>query len=64
MENASLKSIVIESGTTTPATQETDFSKFKTLDNLKDALDKAIEEEEYEIAAKLRDKISHLEKEN
>ena len=48
-------------GTTTPATQEREFSKFKTLDNLKDALDKAIEEEEYEIAAKLRDKISHLE---
>lgn len=64
IESAALKSVVIESGTTTPATQETEFSKFKTLDNLKDALDKAIEEEEYEIAAKLRDKISHLEQGN
>ena len=35
--------------------------KFKTLDNLKDALDKAIKDEEYEIAAKIRDKIAHLE---
>ena len=56
--------MVLESGTTTPATQETEFTKYKTLDNLKDALDKAIEDEEYEIAAKLRDKISHLEQEN
>ena len=61
IENASFKSIVLESGTTTPATQETEFTKFKTLDNLKDALGKAIEDEEYEIAAKLRDKIAHLE---
>ena len=64
IENAALKSVVLESGTTTPATQETEFTKYKTLDNLKDALDKAIEDEEYEIAAKLRDKISHLEQEN
>jgi len=61
IESASFKSIVLESGTTTPATQETEYTKFKTLDNLKDALGKAIEDEEYEIAAKLRDKIAHLE---
>ena len=61
IENAALKSVVLESGTTTPATQETEFTKFKTLDNLKDALDKAIKDEEYEIAAKIRDKIAHLE---
>ena len=64
IENADLKSVVLESGTTTPATQETEFTKFKTLDNLKDALDKAIKDEEYEIAAKIRDKISHLEQWN
>ena len=64
IENAALKSVVLESGTTTPATQETEFTKFKTLDNLKDALDKAIKDEEYEIAAKIRDKIAHLEQWN
>ena len=64
VENAILKSVILESGTTTPASQETEFTRYKTLDNLKDALDKAIEEEEYEIAAKLRDKITHLEQEN
>ena len=61
IKNATIKSVVIESGTTTPAINETKFSKYKTLDNLKDALNKAIKDEEYEIAAKLRDKISHIE---
>ena len=30
------------------------------LDNLNDALDKAVEEEEYEVAARLRDRIKEV----
>ena len=64
LQSASLKNVVFESGTTTPVSHETEFTKHRTLDNLKDALEKAIEDEQYEIAAKIRDKISHLEEEN
>ena len=64
LQSASLKNVVLESGTTTPVSHETEFTKHRTLDNLKDALEKAIEDEQYEIAAKIRDKISHLEEEN
>ena len=64
LQSASLKNVVFESGTTTPVSHETEFTKHRTLDNLKDALEKAIEDEQYEIAAKIRDKISHLKEEN
>tara|TARA_Y100000588_G_scaffold298016_1_gene318868 strand:+ start:37 stop:612 length:576 start_codon:yes stop_codon:yes gene_type:complete len=64
IQSASLKNVVLESGTTTPASHETEFTKHRTLDNLKEALEKAIEDEQYEIAAKIRDKISHLEEGN
>jgi hypothetical protein len=33
------------------------------LDNLNEALDRAVEEEEYEVAARLRDKIKEIQKE-
>ena len=61
IESATLKSIVIENGISTPARKDSEISKFETLDNLKDALNKAIKDEEYEIAAKLRDKITNIE---
>lgn len=61
IQNTSLKNVVLESGTTTPVSHETEFTKNQTLDNLKEALDKAIEDEQYEIAAKIRDKINNLE---
>ena len=62
IESATLKSIVIENGISTPpAGKDSKISKFETLDNLKDALNKAIKDEEYEIAAKLRDKITNIE---
>jgi len=32
------------------------------LDNLNEALDRAVEEEEYEVAARLRDRIKEIEK--
>ena len=32
------------------------------LENLNEALEKAVSEEEYEVAAQLRDRIKHLEK--
>ncbi|SVD16553.1 uncharacterized protein METZ01_LOCUS369407, partial [marine metagenome] len=44
LQSASLKNVVYESGTTTPVSHETEFTKHRTLDNLKDALEKAIED--------------------
>jgi protein-arginine kinase activator protein McsA len=32
------------------------------LDNLNEALDRAVEEEEFEVAARLRDRIKEIEK--
>ena len=64
IENTKSKSIIIESKFITSTNKETKYTKYKTLDNLKDALDKAIEDEEYEIAAKIRDKIAHIEQSN
>ena len=39
-----------------------EISEELVLDNLNEALDKAILDEEYELAAKLRDRIKQLEK--
>ena len=54
-ENQNEDSLQKENQTLEPLTSSEDM-----LDNLNDALDKAVEEEEYEVAARLRDRIKEV----
>ena len=61
IDNFSTESEVVEPITSEELTKEE--SGETVLDNLNEALEKAITEEEYEMAARLRDRIKQLEKE-
>ena len=61
VENISTESEVSEPITSEELTKEE--SGDIVLENLNEALEKAITEEEYEMAARLRDRIKQLEKE-
>ena len=58
----STESEVVEPITSEELTKEE--SGESVLENLNEALEKAITEEEYEMAARLRDRIKQLEKES
>ena len=60
IDNYSSESQTAESITSVDLTKES--SEETVLDNLNEALEKAITEEEYEVAARLRDRIKQLEK--
>ena len=62
IDNFSTESQVSESITSKELTKET--SEETVIENLNQALEKAITEEEYEMAARLRDRIKQLEKES
>ena len=62
MDNFSTESEVAEPITSEELTKEE--SGEIVLENLNEALEKAITEEEYEVAARLRDRIKQLEKES
>ena len=67
MDKAGIDNFSTESEVAEPITSE-ELTKEKSgetvLDNLNEALEKAITEEEYEMAARLRDRIKQLEKES
>ena len=60
IDNFSTESEVVESVTSEKLTKES--SEEIVLENLNEALEKAITEEEFEVAARLRDRIKQLEK--
>ena len=60
IDNFATESEVVESVTSEELTKES--SEEIVLENLNEALEKAIIEEEYEVAARLRDRIKQLEK--
>ena len=62
IDNYSSESQTVESITSDDLTKES--SEETVLENLNEALEKAITEEEYEVAARLRDRIKQLEKES
>ena len=62
IDNFSTESEVVEPITSEELTKEE--SGESVLENLNEALEKAITEEEYEMAARLRDRIKQLEKES
>ena len=62
IDNFSTESQVTEPIMSKELTKET--SEETVLENLNEALEKAITEEEYEMAARLRDRIKQLEKES
>ncbi len=66
MDRSGIDNISTESEVAEPITSE-ELTKEESgeivLDNLNEALEKAITEEEYEMAARLRDRIKQLEKE-
>ena len=62
IDNFSTESEVAESITSEELTKEA--PEETVLENLNEALEKAITEEEYEMAARLRDRIKQLEKES
>ena len=68
MDRAGIDNFTTESEVPEPVTSEElltkEFPADTVLENLNDALEKAISEEEYEIAARLRDRIKQLEKES
>jgi hypothetical protein len=67
MDRAGIDNISTESEVAEPITSEEltkEESGETVLDNLNEALEKAITEEEYEMAARLRDRIKQLEKES
>ena len=67
MDRAGIDNISTESEVAEPITSE-ELTKEElgetVLENLNEALEKAITEEEYEMAARLRDRIKQLEKES
>ena len=67
MDRAGIDNFSTESEVAEPITSEEltkEESGETVLDNLNEALEKAITEEEYEMAARLRDRIKQLEKES
>ena len=67
MDRAGIDNISTESEVAKPITSEEltkEESGETVLENLNEALEKAITEEEYEMAARLRDRIKQLEKES
>ncbi len=67
MDRSGIEDISTESEVAEPITSEEltkEESGETVLDNLNEALEKAITEEEYEVAARLRDRIKQLEKES
>ena len=67
MERAGIDNYSTESEVAEPITSEEltkEDSGETVLENLNEALEKAITEEEYELAARLRDRIKQLEKES
>ena len=67
MDRSGIDNISTESEVAEPITSEEltkEESGETVLDNLNEALEKAITEEEYEMAARLRDRIKQLEKES
>ena len=60
IDSFATESEVVESVTSEKLTKES--SEEIVLENLNEALEKAITEEEYEVAARLRDRIKQLEK--
>jgi len=67
MDRSGIDNISTESEAPEPITSEEltkEESGETVLDNLNEALEKAITEEEYEMAARLRDRIKQLEKES
>ena len=62
IDNYSSESKTAESITSDDLSKES--SEETVLENLNEALEKAITEEEYEVAARLRDRIKQLEKES
>ena len=67
MDRAGIDNISTESEVAEPITSEEltkEESGESVLENLNEALEKAITEEEYEMAARLRDRIKQLEKES
>ena len=68
MNRASIDNFTTESEVPEPVTSEELLTKESpedtVLENLNEALEEAISKEEYEIAARLRDRIKQLEKES
>ena len=68
MNRASIDNFTTESEVPEPVASEELLTKESpedtVLENLNEALEKAISEEEYEVAARLRDRIKQLEKES
>ena len=65
MERASIDNLSVGSEVAEPVSSDEltkEASEETVLENLNEALEKAISEEEYEIAARLRDRIKQLEK--
>ena len=65
MDSAGIDNFTKESEVAESVTSEdlsVEISEEIVLENLNEALDKAISEEEYEVAARLRDRIKQLEK--
>jgi len=63
MDSSSIENLVTEEGEAPEAAPlKKHFSRDETLENLQAALQQAVEEEEYEVAAKIRDRITHLKK--
>ena len=65
MDSASIDNYIKESEVTEAVTSKDlsyEIPEETVLDNLNEALEKAVSEEEYEMAARLRDRIKHLEK--
>ena len=65
MDSAGIDNYTNESEVAEAITSEDlsfEISEEVVLENLNEALEKAVSEEEYEVAARLRDRIRHLEK--
>ncbi len=57
-----IKQVPDEQNTTEQVEPPVKFSQEETINNLQSILQKAIEEENYEVAAKIRDRISYIAK--
>ena len=67
MDSAGIENLIQESEVTEAVTTEDlsdEISEETVLENLNEALEKAVSKEEYEVAARLRDRIKELEKES
>ena len=62
MKNVKLEGMLIEDQNNNLVKTATIKTEKKIIKNLEDALNKAIEDEEYEVAAKLRDRIEYIKK--